>query len=110
MATVTGDVTRDYSAEANVNPWVDSDFTARNSMTPIISGFALKSNFNSAGFYSYTAVAPDQNDFEAKGETLNGSDTFGDQVGCGGIDASGNGYILWVNGNQWRIYKCDAFV
>lgn len=109
MATVTGDVARDYSAEANINPWVDADFTARNSMTPIISGFALKSNFNSAGFYSYTAAAPDQDDFEVKGETLNAAATFGDQVGCGGIDSSGNGYILWVNGNQWRIYKCDAF-
>lgn len=109
MATVTGDVVRDYSAETNANPWVDADFTARNSMTPIISGFALKSNFNSAGFYSYTAAAPDQDDFEVKGEALNDAATFGDQVGCGCIDASGNGYILWVNGNQWRIYKCDAF-
>lgn len=109
MTTVTGDVVRDYSEQANANPWVDADFTARNSMTPIISGFALKSDFNSAGFYSYTAAAPGQDDFEVKGETLNDSATFGDQVGCGCIDASGNGYILWVNGNQWRIYKCDAF-
>lgn len=109
MATVTGDVVRDYSAEANANPWVDADFTARNSMTPIISGFALKSNFNSAGFYSYTAAVPDQASMEIKGEVITPSTDFSSTVGCGAINSSGNGYILWVYGNTWRIYKVTAF-
>lgn len=57
MATVTGDVVRDYSAEANANPWVDADFTARNSMTPIISGFALKSNLLGGILFLYCCCA-----------------------------------------------------
>jgi hypothetical protein len=110
MTTATGDISRNYAAQGNANPWVDADFTNRNSMTAIIASNALKSNLNTDGFYSYTAALPDQNTWHTKGEKVFSSGTFDDHVGVGGITSAGNGYILQVNGNQWRIYKVNAFV
>ena len=110
MTTATGDVSRNYAAQANANPWVDADFTNRNGMTAIIASNALKSNLNTNGHYSYTAALPDQNTWHTKGEKVFSSGTFDDHVGVGGITSAGNGYILFVNGNQWRIDKVTAFV
>ncbi len=116
MATATGDVAYNFAAAANENPWsladggVGDPFVVRNGMTARIITNALRSDFNSNGYCCYVAQAIDQNDFEVKGETLQGGGSFGDQVGVGAINSSGNGYILWINGNLWRIYQIDAFV
>lgn len=115
MATVTGDVVYDFSAAVNEDPWslangdVSDPFVSRNGMTAIISANALKSDFNVSGFLSYVEAAADQSSFEVKGEIVQGSTYTFDQVGVGGINASGDGYILWVGGTSWRIYKVDSF-
>jgi len=114
MATVTGDVAYDFSAEPNANPWSLADgspgdpFVTRQG-TPIIDSNALKSNFNAACFVAYAESLPDQAAFEVKGESVNGSDEFRSTIGCGGLNADGNGYISWVYGTTWRIYRVDAF-
>lgn len=116
MTTATGEVAYDFSSSADENPWALADggggdpFVVRNGMTARIITNALRSNFNSNGYCCYVGQAIDQNDFEVKGETLQGGGSFGDQVGVGAINSSGNGYILWINGNLWRIYQIDAFV
>lgn len=114
MATVTGDVAYDFSAEPNANPWPLADgspgdpFVTRQG-TPIIDSNALKSNFSAACFVTYAEALPDQSLFEVKGESVNGSDEFRSTIGCGGLNADGDGYISWVYGTTWRIYKVDAF-
>lgn len=110
MATATGEFTLDFSGLANTNDYDNPDFAERNGMTAIISSESLRSNFNVDAYYSYTAVLPNQSSFEVKGETLQSSSQFGDQVGVGAINTSGNGYLYWINGNQHRIYKVNAFV
>lgn len=116
MATATGDVAYNFAAAANENPWsladggVGDPFVVRNGMTARIITNALRSNFNSNGYVCYVGQPINQNSFEVKGETLQSSGGFGDQVGVGAINSSGNGYILWINGNAWRLYQIDAFV
>lgn len=116
MATATGEVAYNFASSSDENPWTLADggggdpFVVRNGMTARIITNALRSDFNSNGYCCYVAQAIDQNDFEVKGETLQSSGEWGDQVGVGAINSSGNGYILWINGNLWRIYQIDAFV
>lgn len=116
MTTATGEVAYDFSSSADENPWTLADggggdpFVVRNGMTARIITNALRPNFDSNGYCCYVGQAVDQNDFEVKGETLQSGGSFGDQVGVGAISPSGNGYILWINGNLWRIYQIDAFV
>lgn len=115
MATAIGEVAYNFASSANENPWALADgggdpFVVRNGMTARIITNALRSDYNSDGYCCYVGQAVDQNDFEVKGETLQSGGDFGDQVGVGAISPSGNGYILWINGNLWRIYQIDAFV
>lgn len=116
MTTATGEVAYNFASSSDENPWTLADggggdpFVVRNGMTARIITNALRPNFDSNGYCCYVGQAVDQNDFEVKGETLQGGGSFGDQVGVGAISPSGNGYILWINGNLWRIYQIDAFV
>lgn len=98
MATVTGDIQINFAPLPDETGWTDPDYTQFGTRLDIVSG-SLRSG--SGISYFRTVSVPTENILKAKIE-LSGEPT-GDPCGPAFINASGNGYWLRSNYNEFHI-------
>lgn len=111
MATATGDITLNFATIADIDPYVNSDYTPYIATSRISTG-RLVTNWagTATGLYLYTGSITPGNVIRAKTEISYANTVFGDSAGPAIANSSSNGYQVRMNGGEITLQRLAAGV
>lgn len=111
MTTATGDIALNFAPIADIDPYVNSDYTPYIATSRISAG-RLVTNWagTATGLYLYTGAITPGNIIRAKVEISYANTVYGDSSGPVIANASSNGYQVRMNGGEITLQRLAAGV